>query len=748
MLKEKCVFLVPVVMLGVSVYAADSAIPAKSDDAKQASPDFTVRIVNAGRQEVLASSDEKIHKANRAFLAGQYDTARDIYRDIASVLERYPGEAFVKRREFCTRRIEECYSKKAEEAMVKADDSVSVGDFEEAIRLCKEAVVFCPGRKDELEKKIAFYEKRHQAAITREKRNINVLKNGYSENNYKIDLLIEQGRALVKREEYIKAKRCFEEVLLIDPFNDTAMQNMLAVNTLIQQAAKLRSNATQRRATAMDKWSGAVPIAKDTENDTAANNIETAVVKNSNQNTIVDILKSIKPRDTNFNDMGFEEVVDFVNRSIKGKSDANVNVIFKSNPDQSKEVRIENIRKPNANLYEWLEDLQNVHKMLTFRVDKKALYIAAAGVPLEKNEVRVFEVSLPSQISSDTALEEYVVSHGVQFDKNLNQEIKRHRIDGYVIARHTPDNLDKIKQALDDLSSDEPDMVQLMFKFLEVRQDDLDELAFSWQYARTGNNVAFTSGNSLLRHYSRGDGEDTPRYSGTAMNESVDDANIYFTWTDQKNQLDFQLYALDWADNKSILYAPRVTTISGKMAHVKISTQRHFTDEWEYIDEEQAGNLRFEGAFMPDLSLSREIGLQPFNVTPQISGQTVSMSLNLAIKQYVGSTEYIIVDGDDPEKITKPIFNDRKISTTVTVKDCSTVFVGGVITDATSKIHDKIPILGDIPLIGRFFQSRYTKSEKVNLMVFVSCRIIKPDGSLRYPSNAIQSGLPTFSNNM
>ena len=233
-----------------------------------------------------------------------------------------------------------------------------------------------------------------------------------------------------------------------------------------------------------------------------------------------------------------------------------------------------------------------------------------------------------------------------------------------------------------------------------------------------------------------------------AMNESKQDANFYYTWKDQKNTLDFQLYALDWADNKSILYAPRVTTISNKVAHVNISTQRHFTDEWEYIDEERGDTMSFEGAFMPDLALARKIGLQPFDVTPQISGQNITMNLNLSIKQYVGSTEYIIEDGDDPEKITKPIFNDRSITTNVTVRDCSTVYVGGVVTDSTNIIHDKVPILGDIPFVGRLFQSRYTKSEKVNLMVFVSCRIIKPDGSLRYPANASSNGLPVFSHNM
>ena len=539
-------------MLGVSVCAADSTAPAKVN-AVDPSPDYTVRHVNIGRQATLEECDKSMRKGNEEFSKGNFELAREYYMKAADILKDYSGEVFVKRRKQCLRYIEECYTQAAEAAMIKADDSVSVGDFEQAIQLCRQAMEKCPSRKKEFEAKISFYEQRRDAAVTREKRNINVLTPGYANDNYKVDLLIERGRALVKREEYIKAKRCFEEVLLIDPYNYSAMQNMLGVNTLIQKAAKLRANATQQRATAMDKWAGAVPIAKEHNDDELENNISAPVEKiEISDDPVIAKLNSIKINKVDFEDIGFEELIDFM-RGEARKADVSINFIVKPHANQDKEIRIPQLHKDNCSLYELLFDLQNVHKFLSFRSNRKALFIAAAGVPLEKNDVRIIEVSLPSQIKSDADLEEYIASHGIRFDKSLNQGVFRHRLDGFVLARHTPDNLDKIKQALDDLASDEPDMVQIMFKFLEVRQDDLDELAFSWQYARTGNNLAFTSGNSLLRHYSRGDGEDTPRYSGTATNENVQDANIYYTWQDQKNRLDFQLYALDWADNKSIL---------------------------------------------------------------------------------------------------------------------------------------------------------------------------------------------------
>lgn len=740
----------PALMLGVSVCAA--VVETAPAAAKEVSPDYTVRLVNAGRQAMLRDVNEKISRANKLFVNGEYPEAVKIYSTIAEDLKQFSGEVFVKKREYCQQRIEDCYIKEAEKAMLMADDSVSVGDFERAIALCKEAILFCPGKKAELEKKIAFYEKRRNAAVIREQRDISVLQPTYAADNYKVDLLIEQGRGLVRREEYMKAKRCFEEVLLIDPYNDTAMQNLLGVNTLIQNAAKLRANATQKRFSAMSIWSGAVPVASSENQESTDNNIDSPVDKMQEGSTVADKLKKIKIPKVQFQDQGFEEITDFLLREAK-RHDETINFIFKANPNPDKEVRITELSKTNVSLLDLLNELQNTHKALTYRVDKNVVFIAAAGVPLEKNVVKMWHRDLPTSVEGQEALQEYITSNNINFDPSVGQWIKYNRKDSLVIANHTPDNLVKIEKALDELSNDEPDMVQIMFKFLEVKQSDLDELAFSWQYSRTGNNVKFdNAGNSLLRHYSYGtieEGDSKPeRWAGAPGIESKDDANFYFNWQDKRNKVDFQLYALDWADNKSILYAPRFTTIGGQMATVDISTKRHFTDEWEYIDEDVQGNRRFTGAFMPDLAQEESIGLQPFNITPQINGEHVTLDINLEIKQHVGETTYIIDSGDDPEKITKPIFNVRKINTNVTVKDCSTVFIGGVVSDMTDTINDKVPILGDIPLIGRLFQAKYTKSEKINLMVFVSCRIIKPDGTLRFPENAVQNGLPTFSRNM
>ena len=88
---------------------------------------------------------------------------------------------------------------------------------------------------------------------------------------------------------------------------------------------------------------------------------------------------------------------------------------------------------------------------------------------------------------------------------------------------------------------------------------------------------------------------------------------------------------------------------------------------------------------------------------------------------------------EDGNYYRMPILNTPGIHTQITAKDGETIIAGGVVADETSSVNDKIPILGDIPFIGRLFQSKGSKSSKRNLLVFVTFRLVKPDGSPVYP---------------
>ena len=82
-----------------------------------------------------------------------------------------------------------------------------------------------------------------------------------------------------------------------------------------------------------------------------------------------------------------------------------------------------------------------------------------------------------------------------------------------------------------------------------------------------------------------------------------------------------------------------------------------------------------------------------------------------------------------PSGFYQPIFSTREVTTKVTVWDGATLVMGGLTREEVKKTSDKVPILGDIPFIGRAFQSKGETSQKRNLLIFVTANLVSPGGS-------------------
>ena len=79
--------------------------------------------------------------------------------------------------------------------------------------------------------------------------------------------------------------------------------------------------------------------------------------------------------------------------------------------------------------------------------------------------------------------------------------------------------------------------------------------------------------------------------------------------------------------------------------------------------------------------------------------------------------------------VVLPDFTVRQVVTTVNVWDNQTVVIGGLISSQIQSIKDKVPVLGDVPLIGRLFQSQSKNTLRKNLMIFVTATIVDPAGN-------------------
>lgn len=92
-----------------------------------------------------------------------------------------------------------------------------------------------------------------------------------------------------------------------------------------------------------------------------------------------------------------------------------------------------------------------------------------------------------------------------------------------------------------------------------------------------------------------------------------------------------------------------------------------------------------------------------------------------------------------------PNFTVRQVVATVNVWDNQTVVIGGLISSQVQNTADKVPVLGDIPLVGNLFQSNSKMTIKKNLMIFVTATIVDPAGNRVHSDDELpfaQSAIP------
>lgn len=806
-------------------------------DGISAAEQSLINRADAGRQEVESRATELVREAN-AFLAdGEYIKARDKYLEAVKLFRSYNTPVFQDKMEHCQRQIGLCYYYMAEEAMDQADRQAQAQDFEAAINLCKEAQKYYPEGADELQRKIEIYERKQAAAAMRADAAPEKLLPNLKTQEYQIEVLLQQGRELANVREYTKALRKFQEVLLIDPYNADALQNMKAMNVRIGKVGKDRYNVTHRKMIAEVEWKFAIPIIPEGEESLSENFIENEPQKKAEpeESPLLKKLNSIIIPNIDFEEVTVPAALKSLIKQSRelDPEQVGINIFLRRSDNSAVQENQRNMGYPGADMMmgpqgmpqgaypqgmpqamgpqggmmgegdeelEYDEEGNPIKKeqlitllinntslmdaiiklcataKLKYRVEKYAVILAPQDVALDEMETRIFPVeqqalssSLDGDISDPNNLIRFFNGNGIDFPSG--SQIIYDPMISRLIVTNTPENLNSINQVITDYLEQQEPMVQIIAKFIEISQTDLKELAFNYQYAvnaareTTGNNVTSASkidasSNELMRYYRD--------EQATTTRDPLSEGTFSFVWEDTDGtRFTASMFALNWADSEDVLASPRVTTLPGQSAHVAMVTERYFPDEWETVDlpENNAGSDGDANATTTSWRGTRAdpqptfesdptpLGIT-FDITPEVDVErrTITAQVILPIQTLSGWMEFdartVDSSGDtDGEYYKMPIFDRREINTTVTVYDGETVVLGGVASDTTEIVNDKIPILGDLPVIGRFFQSKYTDAEKRNLLVFLTCRLVKPDGSAFFPAEERSRGVPDFGRN-
>jgi general secretion pathway protein D len=125
------------------------------------------------------------------------------------------------------------------------------------------------------------------------------------------------------------------------------------------------------------------------------------------------------------------------------------------------------------------------------------------------------------------------------------------------------------------------------------------------------------------------------------------------------------------------------------------------------------------------------------DVVPYVlsDGYTVNLALIPSVTEFTGyETPPAIPDVTGNQNVVQlpvilPSFTVRQVVTTVNVWDNQTVVIGGLVSSSVISSKDKVPVIGDLPALGRLFQSQSKQTVKKNLMIFVTATIVDPAGN-------------------
>lgn len=128
---------------------------------------------------------------------------------------------------------------------------------------------------------------------------------------------------------------------------------------------------------------------------------------------------------------------------------------------------------------------------------------------------------------------------------------------------------------------------------------------------------------------------------------------------------------------------------------------------------------------------------QVLDVVPFVSadGYTIQLNVVPTFTEFLGYDQEVarqfrtVVPNLPVQDTPLPRFRVRQVATSAIVWDGQTVVLGGLIAENVKKVREKVPVLGDIPFLGRLFRSESADSTKKNLVIFVTPTIIDPAGN-------------------
>jgi type II secretion system protein D len=265
-----------------------------------------------------------------------------------------------------------------------------------------------------------------------------------------------------------------------------------------------------------------------------------------------------------------------------------------------------------------------------------------------------------------------------------------------VLVSASPRYIDTVRRIIEELDATPP-QVMIQVLLAEVTLDDTTEWGLDFNVGLDVTTSRFGGEGYVVNSLAAG--------AGVATALGVPNLSVAST------DFDLLIRALEVQGKLEVLSRPQVTVNNNEAALIQVGENvsivtgsNQFTDRVSAVTERQ------------------DVGII-MNVTPSISPDGfVRMEISPEISQVSQRTTQI------DENFESPIITQRRVQTTVTVRDGQTVVIGGLIQTQGEERVWKVPLLGDIPLIGNIFKSTKRNNVKTELLVMLRPVVIPGDG--------------------
>ena len=242
----------------------------------------------------------------------------------------------------------------------------------------------------------------------------------------------------------------------------------------------------------------------------------------------------------------------------------------------------------------------------------------------------------------------------------------------------------------------------------------------------TGLELAFKDSSGTL---STAAGISSSTTNASALGSSIGSATAsflaggsFFIGKPDKIIAQLQLFASDSKTN--VLANPILVTSDNKAANISI------TDEIPIVQESNTPSAG--GAIVSATVEYRSVGIK-LDITPKINSENF---INLQISQEISSRGADVGD--------QPSFNTRQVNTEVVLKDNQVLVMGGLMRTDTLDTVTGVPVLKDIPYIGRLFGSESTSLKKTELMIFITPHVISSAEDSEFVTSQFKKRLNTL----